>query len=139
VQIGAASVNFRAEHAGDVTINVFPLVANVNAEVSEELDQVLTLQELPCLEVVSADDKNIGIAKLRGPLDRALRDTLRVVMDLGSVTATSLSERFAADTRIATTAWNNRLSDLCVRRLVRRRKVGRQWVYEPVARQVHLG
>jgi hypothetical protein len=139
LQLGAASVNARAEQDPDTWLNVYPLVANLNAELSDELDQVLAIQEVPCLEVVKAGDDGVIAAKLRGPLDRALRETLRAVEELRSATATALSERFAADAKIATTAWNNRLSDLCVRRLVRRRRVGRQWVYEPVARQVQLG
>lgn len=139
LQLGQASVNARTEQDRDVWLNVFPLVANLNAEVSEELDQVLTIQELPCLEILKADDNGVDVAKVHGPLDRALRDTLRAVEGVRSATATTMSEHFATDTKITTTAWNNRLSDLCVRRLVRRSKVGRQWVYEPVVRQVQFG
>ncbi len=121
-----------------VPLPIYPLVAGLTAEVRSELDDVLPAYRLPCLEMLKRSEGKILRAALHGPLDDALADTLRVLTKCGAATASSLQNRFK-DRGISTTGWNNRLADLYKVRLAVRKKVGRQWLYEPVAVEVKNG
>lgn len=121
-----------------VPLAIYPLVAGLTTEVREELNDVLPTYRLPCLETLKHSDRRVLRAALHGPLDDALSDTLRALTECGSGTASSLHVRFQ-DRKISTTGWNNRLADLHQLRLAVRRKVGRQWLYEPVAAEVTNG
>lgn len=122
-------------------LNVYPVVAGMNAEIAEELDVVLRGQEEPrcCLQLLKEDGDTITSACLLGPLDDALLDTLDHVATLGRTTASELHQRFPQSRPISVTAWNNRLNDLNARRLLRRVKNGRQWTYCTLAREVIHG
>ena len=121
-----------------LALPIYPLVAGLNAEVRNELDDILLAYRTPCLETLDHSDQKILRAILHGTLDNALSDTLAVLTQCGSATATSLHDRFH-DRKISATGWNNRLADLHELRLALRRKVGRQWLYEPVAAEVKNG
>jgi hypothetical protein len=121
-----------------VPLAIYPLIAGLSTEVREEIDDLLPAYRLPCLETLKYSNRKILKAALHGPLDDALSDTLRVLTECGSGTASSLHDRFK-DRGISTTGWNNRLADLYQLRLAMRRKIGRQWIYEPVAAEVKNG
>jgi len=121
-----------------VPLRIYPLVTGLSADVREELDAVLPGFRLPCLEALQYSKDRISRASLHGPLDDAGSDTLKVLSQCGSATAASLCDQFA-DRKISATGWNNRLADLYALRLARRRKEGRQWVYELVATEVVNG
>ena len=121
-----------------LALSIYPLVAGLNPEVRNELDDILLAYRMPCLEALKHSDRKILRAVLHGTLDDALSDTLAVLTQCESATATSLHDRFH-DRKISATGWNNRLADLHQLRLALRRKVGRQWLYEPVAAEVKNG
>lgn len=121
-----------------VPLPIFPLVTGLTEEVRGELDDVLLAYRLPCLETLKHSDRKVIRAALHGPLDDALADTLGVLTKSQSATASSLQDKFR-DRGISTTGWNNRLADLYLSRLALRRKIGRQWLYEPVAAEVENG
>lgn len=122
-------------------LNVYPVVAGLNAEIAEELDVVLRGQQEPrcCLQILEEDEGIIASARRLGPLDPVLVETLDHVAVLGRATASELHQQFPQPRPISVTAWNNRLNDLNARRLLRRVRHGRQWTYCALAREVIHG
>ncbi len=118
---------------------VFPVVANLSAEVAEELDQVLIANRLPCIEALACSNMHVQRGRVRGVLDAALEETLAVLVSEGEASATQLHEKLRAEIPISVTGWNNRLAELHRARLAWRRKRGRQWVYEPIVEEVVRG
>lgn len=125
--------------AANAPLNVYPVVAGLNAEVSGELDELLRGHGRSCLELVRMVGDEILSARLRGPLDKTLRETLAILTEAGCATATELHQRYPQERPITVTAWNNRLSDLTTRRLARRTRQGRQWLYQALSREVSDG
>jgi hypothetical protein len=118
-----------------IPLNIYVFVTNLSDEVRAELNEVLVQQNRICLEILPDVTTSIAAARLLGPLDPALQETLDLLIRMRQATATELHNADAAKRTV--NAWNNRLSDLFYRRLARRSKVGRHWVYEPVAPEVH--
>ena len=125
-----AVIGFR-DYARQSLRNVYPVVANLQPAVAEELDffvrargDVLWSCEL------DADDTVIS-ARLIGELDTAQRSTFDVARELGTITAPELAARFT-DQRIGPTAWNNRLSALASKGLLVERKQGKSKSFSPL-------
>ena len=76
-------------------------------------------------------------ALLVGTLDPAQRTCLHAVTSAEEVTGAGL-ERERPQERIGATAWNNRLKDLFGKRLLQRKKRGREQVYFPVVREIEF-
>jgi len=120
-----------------IPLDIYPFVTGLAEEVSLELEDVLFQHNRICLEVPFDVAPEISKARLIGPLDPALRQTLVMLTRMQRATATELHQAHALDRqKITVNAWNNRLSDLFSRRLARRTKAGRHWVYEPVVPEV---
>jgi hypothetical protein len=139
LRAGAASAGARPADGAPVALNIFPVMKGLNDELRAELRDVAEAQEVPWLEVVELRADGIARARLYGPLDRALRDTLEIVTRRTRATATMLHADHPRTPPISITAWNNRLSDLHARRLLRRERDGRQWTYLPLADEVTYG
>jgi hypothetical protein len=118
---------------------IFPVVANLSAEVAEELDQVLIANRLPCIEALTLSSTRVQRGRVRGVLDAALGETLAALVSEGAASATQLFETRRKEVPISVTGWNNRLAELHRFRLAWRRKHGRQWVYEPITEEVIRG
>ncbi len=104
--------------------NTYPVVANLNTAVAEELDffarsrgDVLWSCDLDLQGKVIA-------ARLIGDLDPVQRATFDAVLESGVTSAPELSTRFA-DAEIGSTAWNNRLSALSSKGLLVERRHGK--------------
>jgi hypothetical protein len=122
-----------AEEANDlyVVLAVFP------ANSVDDLQLVAEQSHLPFL--VSASVKvPISKATLIGSLDPGQRATLDAAQELGAATGAELAAKRASEGTKAT-AWNNRLRDLFDKRLLRRRKQGREQIYTPVAKEIIYG
>ena len=117
--------------------NLYPVLSNVPAEIRSEAEVLLQGYPINLLELTHAGQRAIPSAHLYGSLDRALLETLRLLLVVGEATAPDLHRREKGP-GIAVTAWNNRLNDLFARRLVRRQRDGRQWVFRAVAEPVNL-
>ena len=74
-------------------------------------------------------------ARLIGTLDSGQQETLRAVEELGEVTGAELAVKKPA-TKTSGPAWNNRLRDLHEKRLLRRRKMGREQIYKAIVPEV---
>ncbi|HVX90623.1 MAG TPA: hypothetical protein VHC20_03225 [Candidatus Paceibacterota bacterium] len=115
----------------------FPVVAGLSPLVREELVDYVELAGTVAVEAIELNGEELLRARLVGHLDDALKSTLCALLRKGASTATELHAE--AGIAINITAWNNRLSDLHSRRLARRRRNGKQWVYEPIARELGHG
>jgi hypothetical protein len=88
--------------------------------------------------IASNGEKPPTRAQLVGHLERTERITLEAVMARKRVTGAELARK--AKERIGPTAWNNRLRDLYVKRLIAREKSGRkQWYYAIVKEMIADG
>ena len=66
------------------------------------------------------------------------RATLAVAQEVGEATGAKLANE-RKDEGTKATAWNNRLRDLYNKRLLRRRKEGREQIYSPIAKEIVYG
>jgi hypothetical protein len=121
------------------SVEAFPVVVGLSPLIREELVDYVELAGAVAVEAEATDLKGDELlrARLVGKLDDALKSTLRALLKKGAATATELHAE--AGVAISITAWNNRLSDLHSKRLARRRRNGKQWVYEPIARELENG
>lgn len=119
-------------------MNVFPVIANANEELSSLVDEIFGRRNLPML-AIQLDKKGANQGgRLLGGLDDALLRTIRAWKAKSPVTAADLKETFA-DEGISQTAWSNRLNDLWRLRLLLRRRKGKSWLYQPVMEEINYG
>lgn len=121
-----------AEEANDFYIVLTGFPANsIN-----DLQLVAEQNHLPFLVTPTAKVP-VPKARLVGTLDAAQRSTL-AAQELREATGAQLAvERETEGTKA--TAWNNRLRDLFDKRLLCRRKQGREQIYTPVAKEIVYG
>jgi hypothetical protein len=134
---GAASVAPRAE-PDFAPLNVYPVVVGLTPEVSAQLGEVCKLDQRAVVEAVGTRARAANAVRIRDLADAALRETVRLISAAGTATATSLFEEQKQKPPISVTAWNNRLSDIALRRMARRSREGRQWSFTPLAREVQV-
>lgn len=103
--------------------NIYPVVANAEPAVTEELEFFVKARG-DVLWRCDLDDAGSPIsASLIGDLEPAQRVTFDKVSELGTVTAPSLAATDGGT--IGSTAWNNRLSALAGKGLIVERRVGK--------------
>lgn len=123
---------------GVPAMNVFPVIANANEELSSLVDEIFGRRNLPMIAIqLDKKGKNLG-GRLLGRLDDALLRTMRTWKAKSPVTAADLKETFG-DEGISQTAWSNRLNDLWRLRLLLRRRKGKSWLYQPVMEEINYG
>jgi hypothetical protein len=115
--------------------NVFPLLCNIRKEWLDDLRLVAEWNH-QCYLVAERTKGVPRRASLIGQLDPAQQRTLKAVFKFGNVTGAGL-EREMPDEGVKATAWNNRLRDLYEKRLLTRKKTGREQVYSPVVEEVN--
>lgn len=116
--------------------NFFPVIQNAGADWLDELQLVADWYHFGFL-VATDHLEPPRRADLVGPLDPAQRATLNAVLEYGEVTGAELERRRKSE-NVQATAWNNRLRDLFGKRLIRRRKEGREQIYFPVVKEVTI-
>lgn len=104
----------------------FPLLRSVGDIPRGDIELVLTSYGQPAWATASGSGRSPDDAAVVGP-DDAQQDAILRRAWKGPVTAATLYEE---DRSVRSTAWSNRLAQLHERLLLRRRKVGRQLVYE---------
>ncbi len=109
------------------------IVTGLNRTCLDELKLVLELQGLVAL---TGEWKENGIrnAEVLGRLDPAYADTLNAVQRAQAASATELFKKHTR-TPIGKTGWINRLSNLHRLRLVRKERVGREYVFQALAKE----
>ncbi len=115
-------------------VDLFPVLVNVS---SDCLHDLLLVAEWNHQCYIHAEEKHGEPIKavLIGTLDPGQLSTLKAVLEHGEITGAELERLQPADSTKAT-AWNNRLKDLYKKRLLCRRKQGREQVYFPVVKEI---
>jgi hypothetical protein len=118
--------------------DLYCALANVVGEVAQEVEDFFNARPIPILIARKLSADRIDSATLAGNLEPVLRKTLSLLSQSGAVSASDLHSRFKRE-GISVTAWNNRLADLCALRLIRRQRQGKQWIYEPITKEISYG
>jgi hypothetical protein len=120
----------RMAMAGD--LDRYFVVTGLNKNGLDELKLVIDVQKLIALVGDLESDGSLRNVHSLGSLDQAYAETLQAVQKVKTASALDLYKRANTRTRIGKTAWINRLSNLHRLRLVRKLRVGRQYVFESV-------
>jgi len=119
-----------ARRAAEGLNDFFLLVRSFPVDSLDDLRLVADQNRVPFLLVTGRSR-----TRLIGTLDAGQQETLRAVEELGEVTGAELALKKPA-LKTSGPAWNNRLRDLHEKRLIRRRKVGREQIYKSVMPEV---
>ena len=110
--------------------NIYPVVANANAAVAEEL-QFFAEQRADAFWSCDLDQADqVSNARVIGQLDAAQRATFEAVVTLGIASATQLQTTI--DDKIGPTAWNNRLATLVAKGLLLEARSGKAKTFRPL-------
>jgi hypothetical protein len=120
----------------DNQIDLFPVLTNISLDCQDDLHLVAEWNHQCYLHAKGKSGKP-SKAVLIGTLDPGQISTLKAVLEHGEVTGAQL-ERLRPRDSTKATAWNNRLKDLYLKRLLRRRKQGRELFYYPVVKEINF-
>jgi hypothetical protein len=112
-------------------VEMYPIVTGLNPASLEELRLVLDGEGLPLFVGKLRRGNRVGSVELVGRLEAPYENTLSEVRRRKKVSANDLYGSAGRRSTIGKTAWINRLVALNRLRLVRRKRVGRGFVYEP--------
>jgi len=113
-------------------LDKFFVLSGINENSAEELKLVLDAEGLVMLVADRVKGTQIESVRLFGHLDQSYLETFKEALRKRTVSAAALYRSSASNkhSKIGKTAWINRLSNLSRFRLLRRTKVGREFVYE---------
>ncbi len=109
-------------------LNRYFILVGLNRTCLDELKLVLELQGF----VVATGKMEKGIVRqveLLGNLDSAYAEALAAIQQMESASATDLYRKNQNRARIGKTGWINRLTNLHRMRLVRKQRVGREYIF----------
>lgn len=124
------------EHWAVRPLRVFPAVTGCSGEVMSDVDDFFSGRQLPILHVDERTADRIINGHLLGRLDPVLEKTLTGLVAAGEATAAELAA--TSGDPITLNGWNNRLADLHLLRLARRRRRGKFWVYAPTTQHISI-
>ena len=127
----AAILAFR-DHCVRMRLNLYPVLANINDEITDELKLMLEKSGDAFIVCDLDDEERVSSVRVIGSLDETQRLTLEAVVREGETDAASLREKHQKTESIGTTGWNNRLTSLAEKGLVVEVKRGRGKLYRPV-------
>ena len=113
--------------------DLFPILYNVKNEWLDDFRLIANWNH-QCYLVTKSDAFPPQQAHLVGFLEPAQNTSFIVVQTGGGVTGAQLQRNLQGN--ISATAWNNRLKELYLKRLIRREKRGRQQVYLPIVKEI---
>lgn len=123
-------VGFR-DFARNAATNLYPVIANASAAVTEELE-FFAKQRADVFWSCKCDaEGNLSNISLVGELEPVLRVTFDHIKRLGAASAPQLAAS-GEDESIKPTAWNNRLSSLAAKGLVVERRIGKTKSFTPL-------
>lgn len=114
--------------------NFYPVVANANSDIRDELNELVSGQKSDVLITCRLSESGkASDVQLIGDLEPIQRKTLEHVRQLGETDAGELMRTHGADDRTTrTTAWNNRLTALSSLGLLVEMSQGRTKRYRPL-------
>lgn len=92
--------------------NIFPVVANANESVREELAEVVRSRGGAIWVCTLDEDEQVSCAQVIGELDPKQKLTFNLVKQRGAVDAAELMRDQDPNDAVTQTAWNNRLASL---------------------------
>jgi hypothetical protein len=104
--------------------------ANLNEHCQDEVSLVFEAEKLAALCVQEKKEGRAETSRIIGHLDPAYRETLATVLAKGKVSAAMLQGVKARQGKVKRTTGIKRLTTLASQGLLRRMKVGREYVYE---------
>lgn len=111
----------------------YPVVANANATVREELAVIAEARKDPVLAVDISSSGGVTNQAIIGVLDPKQATTFERVNELGRTTAGEMKEKFGPEEGVtAPTVWNNRLAALAAQGLILEYAQGRAKFYKPL-------
>jgi hypothetical protein len=119
--------------------NLYPVVANLNETVLEELRDLLKNRRQALVCCVLEGEDAIVDPRVEGVLEEKQLVTLDAVLASGEADAASLAERFASTDKIGLTGWNNRLASLATEGILIEARIGRAKKYRPVVEGLRHG
>lgn len=115
----------------------YPVIANANATVREELAVIADARKDPILAVETSISGEISNQVIIGTLDPKQATTFARVTELRRTTAGELKEKFGSEEGVtAPTVWNNRLAALASQGLILEYTQGRAKFYMPLFAEV---
>jgi hypothetical protein len=112
---------------------VYPVVANANEVVREEIDELVNSRGDVLMICRLSESGAVSEATLVGSLDPKQRRTFELVHQLGETDAGSLMRKFGESEGLShATAWNNRLTSLASLGLIMEVSDGRAKRYRPI-------
>lgn len=112
--------------------NFYPVVANANDTIAEELSVLLEPQRDVLILCTLKEDGTPGKARLVGELEPKQRVTFDLVRKLGETDAGELMRTANGSEGVGQTAWNNRLASLSKLGLLMETSHGRAKRYRPL-------
>lgn len=112
--------------------NYYPVVANANEAITEELLILLTPQRNVLVLCSLDEDGNPSCPRLLGDLEPKQRITFEMVRNLGEADARELMSDSSRSESVGQTAWNNRLATLARNGLLMELSQGRAKRYRPL-------
>ena len=130
-----SAIAFR-DYCRGVGSDLYPVVANPNAAVEEELHDLLIARGDAMIACELGQDSKAAKPRIIGLLEAKQRETFELLKEVGSATASALACR---DLQIGTSAWSNRLSALVSRGLAIEERDGRQKRFRPILEGIRSG
>jgi len=120
--------------ASEDQVDLYPVFTNCESEWLDDLDLIAEWNH-QCYLLGQGRKRPVRKATLSGSLDPGQATTLNAVLQLGETTGARLAQEVESE-GIKATAWNNRLKDLFGKRILKRRKRGREQFYFPVVEDI---
>jgi hypothetical protein len=115
----------------------YPVVANANGKVREELAVIAEARKEPLLAIETSPSGDVIRQTIIGVLDPKQATTFERVWELKRTTAGEMKEKFGPEEdATAPTVWNNRLASLAAQGLILEYAQGRAKFYEPLFSEV---
>ena len=110
---------------------LYPVVANANATIEEELSVYLKDRNDAIWACALSDAGNASQPHILGELDAAQQSTMKLIAQHHRISAPELA-KLRPDEGIGTTAWNNRLATLTAKGILMEFKSGKTKMFAPV-------
>lgn len=112
--------------------NLYPVVANANEVVVDELEFLLKLNG-DALFICNMDEHGkVKSSQIIGHLNDKQRLTFDAVLAVRETDAATLQDKYRETEQVQITGWNNRLSSLVAKGVLMEIKKGRSKLYRPV-------
>lgn len=110
---------------------LYPVVANANAIIEEELSVYLKDRNDAIWACALGDAGSASLPHILGELDAAQQSTMKLIAQHHRISAPELA-KLRPDEGIGTTAWNNRLATLTAKGILMEFKSGKTKTFAPV-------